>query len=533
MRGIAFALALGLVLFGCLEPAQEQCGSEVSYVCGSDGNTYTNECYARQAGASVAYGGRCEAGNATGGQCTDSDNGKNALEAGRISKGGTEYNDSCASTAAVFEYYCLDNEVRSERITCPEGSECSAGRCASPECMDSDGGQAADALGTTARGAERQTDECLDEATVKEYYCSAAGGIASISLACGSGKVCADGACAAAVCSDSDGGMDIFERGTVREGGGVYTDYCSGTSSVKEYYCSGDTMVQATANCGDEYYCSDGRCVEYTCRDDDGGRDEDEFGTVTKGSGEWEDGCYDSDTVREYYCDGNDVEYELRNCGSGETCSGGECTRVTCTDTDGGNRRSVFGTVSYDGRSYPDSCTDMYTLKEYFCGSSGYDYASILCTGYGEMCWNGVCSPAQCEDSDGGQDKYTRGSARVYTDNGYSYSENDDCSGRNVLERYCSDLKVQTRSMACEPEEACETGRCIEAVCEDTDGGRQYIVAGTVTKGAVTHKDSCDQSDGRVLYEYYCSGNDITYERYTCLTECEYDRSGVAYCVPL
>jgi len=536
MRGIVFALVLGLLLSGCtfFGEQPEQCGSEASYVCGSDGNTYTNACYARQAGVTVAYEGRCtQQPNQTSDQCLDSDNGKNALEAGVITKGTVRYEDSCASTAAVFEYYCTANEIESERVSCPEGSECSGGRCTSPACIDSDEGQAANVLGTIAKGTERYTDECTDENTVKEYYCTESGTIASTRLACGSGRVCSDGLCAEIMCTDSDGGMDIFERGTVREGGGVYTDYCSGTSSVKEYYCSGDTMVQTTSTCGDEFYCSDGRCVEYTCRDDDGGSDEDEFGIVSKGSESWEDDCYDSDTVKEYYCDGNEVKYERIGCGSSESCSGGECVRISCTDSDGGSKRAVFGTVTVGGSSYPDYCIDIFNLREYFCSGSGMDYGEILCTGYSELCHNNVCSPAHCEDSDG-RDEHVAGSARIYTDNGYSDTQSDRCIDTRIVgEKYCSDLKISEARITCEADEVCSGAMCVEATCTDSDGGKNWIVPGTTTKGTDSATDRCDAMDPVDIYEYYCSGNEIRYEVHTCPDGCRTNADGIGYCNPL
>lgn len=536
MRGIVLALVLGLLISGCtLLGGPEQCGSERAYVCGSDGNTYTNACYARQANVSVAYEGMCAQQNTTNTQCVDSDNGKNALEAGYITKGETRQNDSCASTTAVFEYYCTDNEIQSERVSCPEGTECSGGMCASPVCMDSDGGQAADVLGTTARGTERYTDDCSDANTVKEYYCSESG-IANILLACGSGRACVDGACAAVACTDSDGGMNILERGTLREGGGVYVDYCSGTSSVKEYYCSGGTMVQTVANCGEEFYCSDGRCLEYTCRDTDSGRDEDEYGTVSKGSDEWEDDCYDSDTVKEYYCDGNTISDTRINCGSSEMCSGGECIRETCTDTDGGNVRGIFGTTTAGASSSPDACADLYTLKEYFCSGSSVAEATVNCfSAYHEYCYSNVCSPVHCEDSDGGEDEHTYGTVRVYTDNGYSRLETDSCSGSYaVKERFCNrEGEGSFTTIECASGEVCSSGRCIEDTCADSDGGRNYIVPGTTTKGTTTRTDSCDPMDSYDLYEYYCSGNEIQYEIRYCPDECVENASGVGYCNPL
>lgn len=381
MRNLVFvAVVLGLLLFGCTLPAEQGCGTERAYVCGEDGNTYTNACYARESGVRVAYEGQCAQQNQTSQVCTDSDNGKNALEAGVITKGEVTYNDSCASTTAVFEYYCTDNEIQSERVNCPEGTECSGGRCAAPLCNDSDGGQVANVFGTVVKGTERHPDECADANTVREYYCSG-NSVADILLTCPSGTVCTGGVCNASVCTDTDGGFNLFERGTVREGGGVYIDYCSDTSSVKEYYCSNGTMAQTIGNCGEGFYCSDGRCLEYTCRDTDGGRDEDEFGTVSKGSDEWSDECYDDNTVREYYCDGNEVSSTRIDCGSSEICSDGQCVRVTCTDSDGGRYPFMPGTATKGMLTQADECKNATTLKEYYCSGNEITMEEVACAG--------------------------------------------------------------------------------------------------------------------------------------------------------
>ncbi|MEW5996709.1 MAG: Kazal-type serine protease inhibitor family protein [Candidatus Micrarchaeota archaeon] len=531
---LVIAVVLGIILSGCtFFGAPEECGTERAYVCGSDGNTYTNACFARQVNVSVAYEGAC-AGNVTSAQCTDSDSGKNALEAGTTAKGEQVFNDSCATTGSVYEYYCVDNEIQSERVSCPEGTECSGGACITQQCRDSDNGQAADERGTTSRGDASSMDECLDSATLTEYYCSE-NRIASIALACTGGRTCLNGECVLLPCSDTDAGFNVYERGTVREDNATYTDYCSGTSSVREYYCSGDNMAQALASCGDGFYCSNGACLEYICRDTDGGRDEDEFGTVSKGSGEWEDECYDEDTVKEYYCDGNEAQSTRMDCSSTEVCEGGECVRITCSDTDGGNVRGTYGTVTAGSGRNSDSCTDLYYLTEYFCSGSRIMNTSIRCTDYSELCYGNECSPAYCEDSDGGRDKDTYGTARLWTENGYSYSESDSCTadGRSVREKYCSDLKINTQTIACGAEQVCSGDRCIEATCSDSDGGRNYIVPGIASKGTVSQPDSCDPMDPIDLYEYYCSGNEIVYEIRTCPDGCVEDADGVGYCNPL
>lgn len=522
----AVLVVLGIILSGCTLFGPEQCGTERAYVCGKDGNTYTNACFARQAGVEVAYEGACRA-NVTELRCTDSDDGKNALEAGVTAKGAQAFNDSCANTGSVFEYYCMDNEIQSERVSCPEGTECSGGSCITQQCRDSDEGQVADVRGTASKGGASSTDECQDSATLKEYYCSG-NNIASILLSCAGGKVCLNGECVLLPCADTDGGFNIYERGTVREDNATYTDYCSGTSSVREYYCSGDNMMQVIANCGEGFYCSNGACLEYTCRDDDGGRDEDEFGTVSKGSDEWEDECYDEDTVLEYYCDGNDVESTRIDCGSSEYCSGGECVRTTCSDTDGGNVRGVAGTARAGSSSGSDHCTDLHNLREYFCSGSSVTYADIFCSDYGELCHNNICSPAHCEDSDG-RDPRIYGFVRIWTDNGYSETEWDACAGENaVKERYCDGTEMKYEILACAGDEVCSGGRCIEDTCEDSDGGKAYYEPGVVIKGVVNQHDECKTDS--TLKEYYCLDNEITMEEYSCSFACVEDADGIGHC---
>jgi hypothetical protein len=522
-----------LLLFGCTIPGTEGCGDERAFVCGEDGFTYTNACYAEQSGVAILYEGQC---NATDMGCADSDTGKNALEAGYVRVGSQLYNDSCAGAASVYEYYCADNVVQSETVICPAGTECRAGSCAAYACSDTDGGRVQDVLGTARKGPENRTDECVDLGTVLEFYCLG-NGIAEIELACGAGKGCLNGACAEFACLDSDGGYNIYAKGTMREGQNVYADYCAGTSSVKEYYCSGDRAISVTAGCGDGFYCSNGACTEYTCSDTDGGRDEDEYGTARKGSEESSDECYDSDTVTEYFCSNNGIDSDRMDCGSTEICEDGECVRETCSDTDGGNDRADYGVVTVSGNTHRDSCEGLYILTEYFCDGNTYDDATIVCSGYGEMCWENECSPAECDDSDGGSDEDVYGTVLITTENGYSYSENDECTSdlRSVRERYCvsGDLQVGTREMDCASEEVCSGGRCVGASCYDSDGGQNYITPGTVTKGAESSSDRCDPMDPIDVYECYCSGNAIVCQPHACLDECVENSEGVGYCNPL
>lgn len=55
-------LAAVILLSGCIEETGERtaCPEVYDPVCGEDGNTYFNSCYADAAGVDVAYEGECE-----------------------------------------------------------------------------------------------------------------------------------------------------------------------------------------------------------------------------------------------------------------------------------------------------------------------------------------------------------------------------------------------------------------------------------------------------------------------------------------
>ena len=64
-----------------------------------------------------------------------------------------------------------------------------------------------------------------------------------------------------AICTDTDGGKNIYQKGTT----GVitkYTDYCSSSTTLREYYCSGIYLASAKFQCS--YGCSNGACLKQT-----------------------------------------------------------------------------------------------------------------------------------------------------------------------------------------------------------------------------------------------------------------------------
>jgi hypothetical protein len=64
-------------------------------------------------------------------------------------------------------------------------------------------------------------------------------------------------------CTDNDGGMNFFEKGTVssRQLISSPSDYCSDASTLMEYYCVENEPSFTSYTCPSGYSCSDGACV--------------------------------------------------------------------------------------------------------------------------------------------------------------------------------------------------------------------------------------------------------------------------------
>lgn len=70
-----------------------------------------------------------------------------------------------------------------------------------------------------------------------------------------------------AACTDTDGGKDIYKKGTVSYKGKTYTDACKGTTSIGENYCSrGSKGFRAYTFVKCPYgACSNGACTKPVC----------------------------------------------------------------------------------------------------------------------------------------------------------------------------------------------------------------------------------------------------------------------------
>ncbi|HSB46427.1 MAG TPA: Kazal-type serine protease inhibitor family protein [Candidatus Bilamarchaeum sp.] len=358
MTRTAIFAVLAVLLFGCtLQGNQQQggggedngtgciCPAIYKPVCGSDGKTYGNECEAKCAKVTVAHEGQCEADR----KCEDSDGGKDVMAKGTAVSGPVAGVDSCTPEGKVSEYYCDGGEAKSEDIACPEGYACLDGLCQKSQnvtkpdagnstqppqnaslCSDGDGGKEFYVASSVTAGGKTYADTCTDLRLVKEYYCTDSA-VASEIHQCDAGERCDTGRCMIAEksCSETDGGDDIYNKGSLTAGSIVSEinrmDSCVDDDTVTEYFCSGNDYESEARDCPDGYMCANGECREADCDDSDGGKDTLVRGTVTKGTEDKTDSCVDSDTVREYSCSGKSIESDSINCPSGYSCDNGKC----------------------------------------------------------------------------------------------------------------------------------------------------------------------------------------------------------------
>jgi hypothetical protein len=294
-------------------------------------------------------------------------------------KDGITYTNACQATQA-------GTEVKSK------------GSCEANLCEDSDGGKDLFNQGTASARAGSLQDKCKDALTVEEAYCSA-NAAASEAIPCPSGFACTAGACVKAPCQDTDNGKDEKVKGTVTSPGTSNSDECSGSYSVKEYYCSGNDAKSEDIDCGDGMQCVSGACIEASCLDSDGGKDAAKSGTVTKGKDSFQDTCSGASAVKEYFCNAKKVESEVMACQAGFSCKEGKCTKDVCADSDGGKDILVKGTASFQNMTGTDNCYSATAVLEYFCYSETSMQNEKINCGTGKECFDGKCRTVQCAEN--------------------------------------------------------------------------------------------------------------------------------------
>lgn len=130
-----------------------------------------------------------------------------------------------------------------------------------------------------------------------------------------------------APCIDSDG-ANISNAGFVTFQGKKFYDFCTGEENVKEYICTNNTLDSYITQCPFNYVCNSGACVpvQQTCTASNAGKDVSVSGIVTikDSSGRllnYRDKCVDIYNTQKYYCDGNQLAYEILPCTGNYTCN--------------------------------------------------------------------------------------------------------------------------------------------------------------------------------------------------------------------
>jgi hypothetical protein len=288
-------------------------------------------------------------------------------------------------------------------------------------CYDSDGGVNYYVYGyTNVSNLNNYTtnyDVCSVNASVLfERYCS--GGTSSfVAYVCPYG--CANGVCSNQVptCTDSDGGLNYYIKGTANNTqGSTGADSCTSSATVKEYYCDSYTgqVLSINHNCLSGESCVNGACVQ-----------------------------------------------------------GGNQTNSTCYDSDGGMNGAVKGYVIFSGYTVYDSCNDNSHVSEAICNSQNQlEWWPISCP---NGCSNGACvqgggnqTNTNCTDSDGGLNYYVKGRTYGYNNIGLYYSVDDSCEvGVNLYENYCNGTTPLSIKYSCI--NGCSNGACVQG------GGNQTM----------------------------------------------------------
>ncbi len=198
-----------------------------------------------------------------------------------------------------------------------------------------------------------------------------------------------------------------------------------------------------------------------------------------------------------------------------------------CEENDDGNEKYEPGVVSYkkkitgqrSGWSKNYQTRDLYDnrkgkLKEYYCENGKLNWEYVECEdGYDKVKMNFInkvngkvkstyvyyCEEPTCEDSDGGVNKFVKGTTSgLFEDTEELTETTDECLYNTVVTEYaCLNGKVYGQNLPCP--NGCEAGACIEAECssnEDCLG---------------TEETYCNENGGEVctlITNYDCVGSE-------------------------
>jgi hypothetical protein len=314
-------------------------------------------------------------------------------------------------------------------------------------------------------------------------------------------------------CNDQDNGENLFIRSNTTNSAGLREqDQCAGVQ-VKEFSCHvNGSIVSRNLDCPAGYSCSNGICASTspTCNDPDGGRNVFNASTVTRGAASEPDSCRNEAVIKEFYCDSEGrISSEDMPCGSGFTCSMGQCVNIryalSCTDSDSGAIEvagNVSGYTTYAPYTHFDSCAGR-DVKEWSCSGDSAIQATVACP-LGSPCNAGACT-LSCERPNpdaNATDPYIHGT----TYDG-SRALPDTCLDAENLRKFtCDGSRAVLQDIWCGNGAYCDatSGKCI-ARCRDGDEYDPMSTHGAVFYGSQVHVDYCDGSN--LIKEQICDSS--------------------------
>jgi hypothetical protein len=414
-----------------------------------------------------------------------------------------------------------------EEYTCPQD-------CGMPtECTDSDGGANPYLSGILTYDYMDYTDYCIDDAYILEYSCQSDPsnpGYVTQKIRCEFG--CKEGACLkvpppAEICTDSDGGLNYYLKGSVSDKGDKFEDKCvTLTTSTISYYVQKDGKNYIYNNFDfDECTGADCYVAEAYCSSGEEIAQQFDIFKCT-------DGCKDGACIKKYGCS---ADYDCPQCacqGGVEcncpsyVCVSGECAKGCEDDSD------CMELACPDGGFVHEQCDSGHCVQASKCPEKkcviDSDCPQPNCACAGEIGCNcigaqSICVSGECE----------RGC-----------EANSECKANEFCYQPTMPICVTpignsitgaVVSSDIECTQVMPKSYCREKTCTDSDSGLNYYLKGSIkyNQGMVAD-DSCTLVVNNVespvsscsgancnVREYSCEDSNVVAQPFHCLNGCK------------